>query len=87
MTDKNEEWEVLDTYTDEASAQALAGHLRDQGVPANVKVRSPLPGLVSDVKIMVPRSLEGRAREILESTKVSDEELTRAATGKPASGD
>lgn len=87
MNDHKEEWEVLDTYTDEASAQALAGLLQEQGVPANVKVRSPLPGLVSDVKIMVPRSLEARAREILESTKVSDEELNRAAAGKPASED
>ncbi|MDJ0908487.1 MAG: hypothetical protein QNI99_04815 [Woeseiaceae bacterium] len=72
------------TLKDEASAEALAGMLRSEGVPVNVRpvVLSPLPDLVHEVQILVPDSLAHRARWFINSSKVSDAELRFAATGE-----
>ncbi len=75
-------WEKFESFTDEASAEALAEMLRAEGVPTQVKTRSPIPGVVENVSVLVPSDLAHRARFIAASTKVSDEELEYAATGK-----
>lgn len=70
------------TYEDEASAEVLAGMLRSEGVPTEVRVISPLPGIVEEVQVYVPTSLAHRARWFINSSKVTDEELQFAATGE-----
>jgi hypothetical protein len=82
LTSNSEDWEALDTFVDELSAQALAGRLRNEGVPVDIRISSPLPGLVNDVQVWVPKSLAHRARWIINTSPVSEEELAFAATGE-----
>lgn len=78
----SEEWEVLLTFEDEPSAQALAELLVKEGVPAAVDVQAPVPGLVENVRLVVRSDLVHRARWILDSSKLTEEELEFAATGR-----
>ena len=74
---------VLVASTDEeASAEALAGMLRTEGVPAVVHVISPVPGVIEQVQVHVPASLAHRARWLINTSQVSDAELRFAATGE-----
>ncbi len=82
-----EAWEEFESFADEASAEALAEMLRAEGVPTQVKTRSPVPGVVENVRILVPSNLAHRARFIAASTKVSDEELEKAAIGELPNSD
>jgi hypothetical protein len=70
------------TFEDEVSAEVLAGMLRIEGVPTEVRPSSPLPGIVNEVQVYVPTSLAHRARWFMNSSKVTDKELRFAATGK-----
>ncbi len=70
------------TFEDEASAEILAGMLRSEGVPTEIRLISPLPGIVDEVQVYVPTSLAHRARWFMNSSKVTDEELRFAATGE-----
>lgn len=83
----SETWEYIQTFADEITAEAFAGSLRAQGVPAEVVVQSHVPGLVNDVKVRVPTSLVHRARFLLNSPKPTDAELTFAATGELGIGE
>ena len=80
-------WELVRSFEDEISAEAFAGHLRAEGVPAEVVVRSDLPGLINAVQVKVPTSLVHRARFVLNSLKPTDAELRFAATGELGSGE
>ena len=73
--------EQVATFEDEASAEILAGMLRSEGVPVEVRPISPMPGLIDEVQLFVPASLAHRARWLMNSSEVSDAELTFAATG------
>ncbi len=75
------------TFEDEVSAEILAGILRSEGVPTEVRPISPLPGIVDEVQVYVPTSLAHRARWFMNSSKVTDEELRFAATGKLGHGE
>jgi hypothetical protein len=77
-------WEKFEDFGDQASAEALAGCLRLDGVPAQIERISPLPGLDDRFRVVIPRHLAHRAREILASTDMT--ELAYLATGK-ISGD
>jgi hypothetical protein len=79
MTDNLEQ---IATYEDEASAEIVAGMLRIEGVPVEVRPDSPLPGLVNKVKVLVPESLAHRARWLIKASAVSEVELNFAATGE-----
>ena len=70
------------TFNDEVSAEVLAGMLRLDGVPAEVRPISPLPGLVDEVQVFVPSSLAHRARWLMQSSKTTGNELRFAATGE-----
>lgn len=70
------------SFDDEPSAEAVAELLRGQGVPARVETQSPVPGLVEDIRVVVPKALEHRARWLLRSADVTDGELNFLATGK-----
>lgn len=77
-----EELTQVATFEDEASAEVLAGMLRSEGVPTEVRPVSPLPGLVDAVQVYVATSLAHRARWLMNSSEVTDEELRFAATGE-----
>ena len=78
----SETWQHLLSFENQAFAEAMAEHLRNKGVPTQVEVVSPVPGLIEDVRILVSSDLAHRARRIISSDKVSDSELEYAATGK-----
>ena len=69
-------------FADEASAEVLAGMLRSEDVPVEVRPISPLPGIVDEVQVYVPASLAHRARRFINSSEVTDAELNFAATGE-----
>ena len=69
-------------YVDQASAEMLAGMLRQEGLPAEVRVKSSLPGIVDEASVLVPPSLAHRARWLISEARVTDEELHYAATGE-----
>ena len=77
-----EDLTLVATVDDEASADALAGMLRVEGVPTVLHTVSPIPGIVEEVQVHVPASLAHRARWFINSSRVSDEELRFAATGE-----
>jgi hypothetical protein len=72
----------ISSTDEEASAEALAEMLRNEGVPAVVHVISPVPGIIEEVQVHVPGSLAHRARWFINTSKVSDAELRFAATGE-----
>lgn len=69
------------SFENEPSAEAIAELLRRQGIPARVEVRAALPGLVGNVRIVVPEILQHRARWLLKFAEVSERELSFLATG------
>ena len=73
-------WEKFEDFGDQASAEALAGRLRLDGVPAQIERISPLPGLDDRFRVMIPEYLVHRARRIFASTDLA--ELAYVATGK-----
>jgi hypothetical protein len=77
-----ENLEQIAIYEDEVSAEILAGMLRIEGIPVEVRPDSPLPGLVNKVKVLVPGSLAHRARRLIKASAVSEAELNFAATGE-----
>ena len=78
MTD---DWETFAVFDDEASAEAVAGRLRLEGVPSQVQANVQLPGL-SVFRLMVPKDLAHRARRAMSLAETSDAELAFLATGK-----
>lgn len=78
----SEDLTQIATFEDEATAEVLAGMLRGEGVPTEVRPISPLPGVVDEVRVYVPTSLAHRAKWFINSSKVSDAELDFAATGQ-----
>ncbi len=74
------EEEVVAEFADRASAEAIAGLLRSESVPARVHSNEPLPGLTEGYRVMVNSSLAHRARAVLSQPQVSDAELDYLAT-------
>lgn len=77
-----EELVQVATTDEQVSAEALAGMLKAEGVPAVVRIISPVPGIIEEVQIHVPASLAHRARWLINSSKVTDAELNFVATGE-----
>ena len=61
----SDEWQVFAYYNDQASAEAIAGLLRAEGVTAIVSGDQPIPGLAAGFRVLVPARLMHRARWIL----------------------
>jgi hypothetical protein len=74
-------WSVVASFPDALSAEPLAGLLESEGLPCRIARNEALPGLVTDVAVMVPAEMLDRAQLILKQARVSDEELARLATG------
>jgi hypothetical protein len=75
-------WEKFEDFGNQASAEALAGRLRLEGVPAQIERISPLPGLNEGFRVMVSERLAHRARWILASIDTTESDLAYLATGK-----
>jgi hypothetical protein len=73
---------VLTTYEDQFSAEAEAGRLREEGIPVEVRVKSLLPGIVSEALVLVPNTKVSRAHQIISRFEISEAELNFAATGE-----
>ena len=71
----------IGVFRDEASAQAVAGRLRVEGVPAEVHQAGPIPGLY-EFHVRVPEHLMARARSVMAASEFSEAELTFLATGE-----
>ena len=83
----SEGWLEFASYADLASAEAVAGLLRSEAVPVQVSSDEPIPGLVKNVRLMVPSELLHRAKWIVSQTQLSDAELDFLATGKLGADD
>jgi hypothetical protein len=79
-------WSIVASFADSLSAEPLAGLLESEGVPCQIARTEDLPGLVTDVAVLVPAAWLDRAQQILKQTRVSDEELSRLATEDSAGG-
>jgi len=79
--DEPKDWCVLDTYLDHLGAEADAGYLRSEMVPAKVEVISDFAGL-DRARLWVDAELVHRARWLLKLGTVSEAELEYLATGK-----
>lgn len=77
-----DEWEPFEVFGDQASAAALVGLLRSEGVPSRIDSRSPMPGLYESVRVMVPKSLAHRARWVVAGVATTDAEFDYLATGE-----
>jgi hypothetical protein len=75
-------WSAVATFPDSLSAEPLAGLLQSEGLECQIVRNESLPGLVTDVAVMVPTALLHRAQWILSQARVSDEELSYLATGE-----
>jgi hypothetical protein len=75
-------WDVVATFSDVPSAQALASLFRAEGVPAEVVSDTSLLDEARRCEIRVPRELAHRARWLLSQAQVTDSELEFLATGK-----
>ena len=79
-------WVHVDSFADRISAEALAGLLAGEGVPAYIVADEPIPGLGCNFYVLVPPNLVHRARWILKQT-VSEDELATLAVGMPGPTD
>jgi|HubBroStandDraft_5_1064220.scaffolds.fasta_scaffold347218_2 hypothetical protein len=75
-------WSVVARFADSLSAEPLAGLLQSEGLACQIVRSETLPGLVTDVAVLVPTTLLHRAQWILSQARVSDEELGYLATGE-----
>jgi negative regulator of sigma E activity len=75
-------WQEFASYSDAASAEAVAGLLRSEGVPTEVIADQPIPGLVKSVRLCVPSDLMHRAKWVTSKTQLTEAELVFLATGK-----
>ena len=74
-------WQEFALYFDVASAEVTAGLLRSEGVPVEVAVDQPIPGLVKSVRLSVPADLVHRAKWVLSQVQFTEAELDYLATG------
>ena len=74
-------WCELDEYLTLESAEIDAAFLRSEGVPARVAPVYMVPGEYRSIRLMVNAALEHRARWLLKTVPVSEEELEFLATG------
>jgi hypothetical protein len=75
-------WSVVARFPDSLSAEPLAGLLQSEGLACQIVRNETLPGLVTDVAVLVPTTMLHRAQGILSQSRVSDEELSYLATGE-----
>lgn len=78
----SEPWQQFAEYSDVASAEAAAGLLRSEGVPAEVVPEEPVPGLIQGFRLVVPKDMLHRARWVVSNATFTDEELAFFATGE-----
>jgi len=72
-------WKEVGSYSDAASAEAVAGLLRSENVPVHVAADEVVPGLIRDFRLLVPPALLERARSVLAQQQPSEEELALLA--------
>ncbi|HEY6641144.1 hypothetical protein [Povalibacter sp.] len=65
--------------TDEASARILLGQLQSESIPARLRSNVPVPGLGLAFHVEVAPGDVQRARDVLQASPVSDEELAALA--------
>jgi hypothetical protein len=80
-------WQTFATYTDLASAQAIAGRLELEGVPIQLETAAAMSGIEEGFKLLVPADFLHRARWVLAQSEMSTEELTFLATGRLEGGE
>ncbi len=74
-------WQEFAVYSDAASAEVTAGLLRSEGVPVELIVDQPIPGLIKSVHLSVPADLVHRAKWVLSQVQFTEAELAYLATG------
>ncbi len=74
-------WQEFAVYSDAASAEQTAELLRNEGVPVELTVDQPIPGLLKSVRLLVPADFAHRARWVLSQAQFTDAELAYLATG------
>jgi hypothetical protein len=80
-------WDIVATFSDVPSAQAMAALFRAEGVPAEVVSDTSLLGEARRCEIRVPSELAHRVRWLMLHAQFTDAELTILATGELESGD
>ncbi len=75
-------WQLLVTVFDTICAQLLTDRLNAEGVPTHVRSDSPIFGAARSCQILVPTQLIHRARQVLSSEPLTENELSYLATGK-----
>ena len=73
----SEEWSELASYPDRASALAVAGLLRHEGISVRIDVDEPVPGLLRHCALWVPRQALARAQAVLAQAQLSEEEWSQ----------
>ncbi len=76
----SDEWQQFAVYSDSASAEVVAGLLRSESVPVQLVFDQPVPGLLREIRLMVPFGMLHRARRVVAEAQLSDEELSLIAT-------
>ncbi len=69
-------------FADRGSAEAIAALLRAEDLHVEIDASGVLAGLSASYRVLVPDSVEHRARWILRESEFSDAELSYLATGK-----
>jgi hypothetical protein len=77
-----EEWKPFQAFSDRGSAEAVAGVLDSEGVPARVESSKLVAGIETRHCVLVPASLVHRAKWVLADSDLSDSELDYLATGE-----
>jgi hypothetical protein len=75
-------WDVVVTFSDVPSAQAMAILFRGEGVPAEVVSDTSLLGEARRCEVRVPSEFAHRARWLMSQAQFTDAELTFLATGE-----
>jgi hypothetical protein len=75
------DWALLETCADRITALTLQQRLEQEGVSAQLRTATPLLGEFQSTRVMVPAADLQRARRLIESQAVSEDELEFLAIG------
>ena len=82
VSTSNFAWDIVATFSDVPSAQALVVLFQAEGVPAEVVSDTSLLGEARRCEVRVPPALAHRARWLMSQAQFTDAELTFLATGE-----
>lgn len=84
---QSQQWQLIQTYTDQTSLQIAAQALQQQGIEIFVEPDQPIVGLDLGGRLYVRPELHAQAAQVLSAAMIAEEELAALALSSAAPKD